>query len=76
MTCSKKLNFDKSDGVTLLEDPLTNEKTLSTTNLIAEEQLENMPKTIEDPNNSSVDLLGDAITEVYVHLVGASTQRT
>jgi hypothetical protein len=33
--------------------------------IITEEQLENALKTIEDPNDSSVDLLGDAITEVY-----------
>jgi hypothetical protein len=33
--------------------------------IIAEEQLENAPERIEDPNDSSVDLLGDAIVEVY-----------
>jgi hypothetical protein len=33
--------------------------------IIAEEQLENAPETIEDPNYSFVDLLGDAIMEVY-----------
>jgi hypothetical protein len=33
--------------------------------IIAEEQLENAPETFEDPNDSSVDLLGDAIAEVY-----------
>jgi hypothetical protein len=63
-TCSKKLNF-KSDGITPLEDPFTNDETLPISDIIAEEQLENTPETIEDPNDSSVDLLGDAIVEVY-----------
>jgi hypothetical protein len=62
---SKKLNFYKSNGITILEDPLTNDETLPIKDLIAEEQLENVPKTIEDLNDSSVDLLGDAIAEVY-----------
>jgi hypothetical protein len=44
---------------------LTNDKTLPITDLIAEEQLENAPKTIEDLNDSSVDLLGGAIAEMY-----------
>jgi hypothetical protein len=64
-TCSKKLNFYKSDGITPLEEPFANDKTLPITNIIAEERLENAPETIEDPNDSSVDLLGDAIAEVY-----------
>jgi hypothetical protein len=64
-TCSKKLNFYKSDGVTPLEDPFANDETLPKMDIIAKEQLENAPKTIEDPNDSSVDLLDDAIVEVY-----------
>jgi hypothetical protein len=64
-THSKKLNFYKSDGVTPLEEPFPNDETLPTMDIIAEEQLENAPKTIEDPNDSSVDLLDDAIAKVY-----------
>jgi hypothetical protein len=64
-TCSKKLNFYKSDGVTPLEGPFANDETLPIMDIIAEEQLENAHETIEDPNDSSVDLLGDAIAEVY-----------
>jgi hypothetical protein len=64
-TYSKKLNFYKSDGVTPLEEPFPNDETLPTMDIIAEEQLENAPKTIEDPNDSSVDLLDDAIAKVY-----------
>jgi hypothetical protein len=64
-THSKKLNFYKSDSLTPLEDHLANDKTLPITDIITEDQLENTPKTIEDPNYSSVDLLGDAIAEVY-----------
>jgi hypothetical protein len=64
-TRSKKLNFYKSDGVTPLEEPFANDETLPITDIIAEEQLENAPETIEDPNDSSVDLLDDAIAEVY-----------
>jgi hypothetical protein len=64
-TPSKKLNFYKSKGITPLEEPFTNDKTLPIMDIIAEEQLENAPETIKDLNGSSVDLLGDAITEVY-----------
>jgi hypothetical protein len=63
-TRSKKLNFDKSDGVTPLEEPFANDETLPIMDIIAEEWLENAPETIEDPNDSSVNLLGDAIAEV------------
>jgi hypothetical protein len=62
--CSKKLNFYKSD-ITPLEEPFANDETLPIMDIIAEEWLENAPKTIEDLNDSSFDLLGDAITEVY-----------
>jgi hypothetical protein len=48
-----------------LEEPFANDKTLLITDIIAEEQLENAPKEIEDLSDSSVDLLGDAIMEVY-----------
>jgi hypothetical protein len=48
-----------------LEEPFANDETLLITDIIAEEQLENAPKEIEDLNDSSVDLLGDAIMEVY-----------
>jgi hypothetical protein len=54
-----------SDSVTPLEEPFANDETLLITDIIAEEQLENAPETIEDLNDSSVDLLGDAIMEVY-----------
>jgi hypothetical protein len=64
-TRSKKLNFYKSDGITPLEEPFANDETLPIMDIIAEEQLENAPETIEDPNDSSVDLLDDAIAEVY-----------
>jgi hypothetical protein len=64
-TRSKKLNFYKSDGVTPLEDPFANDETLPITDIIAKEQLESAPETIDDPNDSSVDLLDDAITKVY-----------
>ncbi len=64
-THSKKLNFYKSYGVTPLEEPFANDETLPITDIIAMEQLENPPETIEDPNDSSVDLLNDAIAEVY-----------
>jgi hypothetical protein len=64
-TRSKKQNFYKSDGITPLEEPFANDETLPITDIIAEEQLENAPKIIEDPNDSAVDLLGDAIAKVY-----------
>jgi hypothetical protein len=64
-TCSKKLNSYKSNSITPLEEPFANDETLLITDIIAGEQLENAPETIEDPNDSSVDLLGDAIMEVY-----------
>jgi hypothetical protein len=48
-----------------LEEPFANDKTLPIMDIIAEEWLENVPKTIEDLNDSSFDLLGDVITEVY-----------
>jgi hypothetical protein len=54
-----------SNSVTPLEEPFANDETLLITDIIAEEQLENAPETIEDLNDSSVDLLGDAIMEVY-----------
>ena len=61
-----KLNFYKSDGITQLEEPLTTNQTLPIMDLIAEEQLEKVPVTTEDLNDSTVDfLLGDAIAEVY-----------
>jgi hypothetical protein len=64
-TRSKKLNFYKSNSVTPLEEPFANDETLPITDIIAKEQLENAPETIEDPNDSSVDLLDDAIAKVY-----------
>jgi hypothetical protein len=48
-----------------LEEPFADDKTLPITDIIAEEQLVNAPKTIEDQKDSSVDPLGDTITEVY-----------
>jgi hypothetical protein len=54
-----------SDGITPLEELFADDKTLPITDIIVEEQLENVPETIEDPNDSSVDLLGDVIAEVY-----------
>jgi hypothetical protein len=54
-----------SDGITPLEELFADDKTLPITDIIVEEQLENVPETIEDPNDSSVGLLGDAIAEVY-----------
>jgi hypothetical protein len=48
-----------------LEEPFANDGTLPITDIIAEKQLENAPKTIEDPYDSSVNLLDDAIAKVY-----------
>jgi hypothetical protein len=64
-TCSKKLNFYKSNSITPLEEPFANDETLPIMDIIAKEQLENAPETIEDLNDSSLDLLGKAIAEVY-----------
>jgi hypothetical protein len=60
-----KLNFYKSDGITPLEEPPATDETLPIMDLIAEEQLENVPVTTEDLDDCTVDLLGDAIAKVY-----------
>jgi hypothetical protein len=52
----KEAEFFISDSITPLEEPFTNDETLLITDTIAEEQLENAPETIEDLNDSSVDL--------------------
>jgi hypothetical protein len=44
---------------------LVPDETLPITDLIAEEQLENVPMTTEDLDDSTVDLLGDAIAKLY-----------
>jgi hypothetical protein len=61
----KEAEFFKSNGITQLENPFANDETPPIVDIIAEEQLEIAPKTIEDPNDSSVDLLDDAIMEVH-----------
>jgi hypothetical protein len=52
-------------SATPLEEPLVTDETLPITDLIAEEQLENVPMTTEDLDDPTVDLLCDAIAKLY-----------
>jgi hypothetical protein len=66
-THSNRLNFYKSDGCTLLEDPSQGDA-LPIMDWIAEEPLESPPFAFEDPScidEDSADLLQEAIDEVY-----------